>query len=336
MLGGFYNVLDNGVEDADLTDTKQKAFHSSQFLEIRMFNAGNGEIVLLTMPDRRSVWIVDAGSGAKINAPASAIVDFLGSQLVLRGVVLSHPHQDHGRAIAKVLKTAPLVQQVTFYRSDDPRFWPATGWLSNLRTEVSAQGVEEIVVTKGEPQRSVDFGAGVVADMFTGDHRKKGLTSIFLIVRFGAARLLFTGDVADCKYEQELLDQFGSADFEADVLKLTHHGNSNGTSRKLLCAVKPGIAIASTARDSGHRLEGDVIDRLQAGASAPEIYETHVHGDIVLRTDGTRNGNGVLYHVERMAPGRFENALRATTGTVKNAERERTGAGKHKTCKEDC
>jgi hypothetical protein len=201
---------------------------------------------------------------------------------------------------------------------------------------MSASGVDEIIVTKGEPQQAVDFGAGVVADMFTGGPREEGLTSIFLLVRFGAARLLFTGDVEDCGYEEELLSQFGGAAFEADVLKLTHHGNSNGTSKKLLCAVKPGIAIASTAQDSGHRLEGDVLDRLQAGDAVPEIYETHVHGDIILQTDGTRNGGGVLYHVERIAPGRFENALRATTGTVKNADRERTGAGTHEACKESC
>lgn len=172
--------------------------------------------------------------------------------------------------------------------------------------------------------------------MFAGDPRDEGLTSIFLLVRFNAARLLFTGDVEDCEYEEELRTQFGDAAFKADVLKLTHHGNSNGTSEKLLCAVKPGIAIASTAGASSHRLEGDVLDRLQAGDAAPEIYETHVHGDIILQTDGTRNGGGVLYHVERLAPGQFEHALGATTGTVRNTDRERTGLRTHRACKEGC
>lgn len=333
MSGEFFRVVENGVEDPGLTAVEKAAFHASPRLEIRMFNAGNGEIILLTMPDRRNAWLVDAGSGQKVSAPADAIVDFLGDQLVLRGVVLSHPHMDHGRAIERVLKTARLAPEFTFYHSNDGRFSPATGWLSDLMTQVRASGVK-ILVTKGRPQQAVNFAPGVVADMFAGRPRKKGLTSIFLLVEFNAARVLFTGDVKDCNYELELLTQFGDAAFEADVLKLTHHGNSNGTSKKLLCAVKPGIAIASTTGASSHLLEGDVLDRLRAGAAAPEIYETHVDGDIILQTAGTRSGRGVLYHVERVRRGRFARALGATTGPVRN--RERTSLGTHRVCKEGC
>jgi hypothetical protein len=97
------------------------------------------------------------------------------------------------------------------------------------------------------------------------------------------------------------------------VLKVTHHGSSSGTAQRVVNAVKPGIAIASTAPDDGHRLERDTLQRLQSNAPQRRIFETVIDGDIILRTDGGAYGGGVLCQVELVAPGLFESALGAAT-----------------------
>ena len=148
---------------------------------------------------------------------------------------------------------------------------------------------------------------------------------------------MFTGDV-ECSYEIDLLDRRNEADFKADVLKLTHHGNSNGTSKRLLCAVKPGIAIASTGTDSGHSLEFDVLDRLRDGGQR-KIFETLIKGDIILQTDGRRLDGGVLYRVGFQSPGRFAKALKAGVRGVRRVDGDReprSGPRKHKKCKGGC
>ncbi len=75
----------------------------------------------------------------------------------------------------------------------------------------------------------------------------------------------------------------GEEAFRADELKVTHHGASSGTANWLVCAVKPGIAIASTAKDDGHRLEEDVLDRLGDRPGPRKVLETFVDGDISSR-----------------------------------------------------
>ena len=75
----------------------------------------------------------------------------------------------------------------------------------------------------------------------------------------------------------------GEEAFRADVLKVTHYGAISGTANWLVCTVKPGIAIASTAKDDGHRLEEDVLDRLGDRPGPRKVLETFVDGDISSR-----------------------------------------------------
>ncbi len=117
------------------------------------------------------------------------------------------------------------------------------------------------------------------------------------------------------------------------MLKVTHHGASSGTANQLVCAVKPGIAIASTAKDDGHRLEADVLERLGGRPGARKVLETFVDGDIIIKTNGlTRNG-GVLYHVDRKRPGQFAKKLEAKISLLRDVVRGRTN---HTNCEKGC
>ena len=93
--------------------------------------------------------------------------------------------------------------------------------------------------------------------------------------------------------------------FRSDVLKLGHHGNKTGTGKDFVAAVKPDIAIASTADDSGHTLDTAVRKSLTGCNSVNNnkclILQTLTDGDIRIQTAGkkvNRNGRvGVLYKV---------------------------------------
>ena len=118
----------------------------------------------------------------------------------------------------------------------------------------------------------------------------------------------------------------------ADVLKVTHHGSSSGSALRIVNAVKPGITIASTAPDDGHRLEADTLQRLRTNGPKRRILETVIDGDIVLRTDGEVFGGGLLYQVELVAPGLFETALGAGTLPRATVDAQRTVSAHHPEC----
>lgn len=338
-MAEFLTVIPDGARRARPDAPRRAAFERSH-LEVRMFNIGEGESILVVPPRSRNAWIVDCGCH-RSRELGEALAGYLRAErLRLKGIVLSHPHTDHGRAIKTVLQRAPLARDIRYFHSDDayfPTTTPGSGkkWLRDLNVKLRQVGARTSTVRRR--LRNVNLGNGVRARLFSGQLASKGYTSIFLNLRFRDAHLLFTGDVK-CSYELELLERRNHADFRADVLKLTHHGNSDGTSKRLLCAVQPGIAIASTGRDSGHSLEFDVLDRLQVGGQR-RIFETLIEGDIILKTDGRRFDGGVLYQVDFQSRGRFAQAVGAEVRGIRRVDSDReprTSPRRLRNCKRDC
>ena len=120
--------------------------------------------------------------------------------------------------------------------------------------------------------------------------------------------MLFTSD-ASKRYERLLLPRIASLNPFTHLLKVAHHGSSDGTSPELVSALQPQIAICSSNADPGHRLEPDVRERLSASA----IYATydprrqrHPEKDIIVRTDGRFRSDsgfqGILFEVWRREP----------------------------------
>ena len=106
------------------------------------------------------------------------------------------------------------------------------------------------------------------------DFKNPNNNSLVIKVTFGKTSFLFTGDL-----EEEgiayLLHNYKNhlSVLEADVLQVGHHGSHNATSKNLLGAVKPRLAVISagnafergmgTAWDHGHPNK-HVVDLLQS------------------------------------------------------------------------
>jgi len=324
----FLRVLENEVRTAHPSAQRRAEFEQS-FLEVRMFNVGHGEAIVVVFPGKRA-WLIDGGSGnsASDNRKlGESLVDYLEERgLTLEALVPSHPHVDHVGAVATILASGSprVASSLVIYRSEDTTWNLDKTWLRNLRAAIAglaSVGHVELVPLR-DAHREVAIADGVTAHLFAGSG-DAAYTSIFLQFRFRMTRLLFTGD-SHCSYERELRQLFGVEDFRADVLKVTHHGSSSGTARATVDAVRPGIAIASTGDEPGHTLELDTLQRLGGRPGVRAVYETLVDGDIILRTDGREYRGGVLYDVAFETPGRFAQELGATTKALDDVERSAT------------
>ncbi len=332
----FMKVLEDEARNARPNAARRAKFEETH-LEVRMFNVGHGEAVLLVFDGERA-WIIDSGSNSK---PRNALlgqrlIEYLEEQnLTLEVIVPSHPHFDHAGAFETILgsSSSQIASPLTIYRSDDATWHSTTGWRKRFRDAVekrqgSGGGVEEIALRNAH--REVHISNGVEAHLFAGSGDGP-YTSLFVHLRYHDARLLFTGD-AHCGYEIELLESFGEEDFRADALKVTHHGSSSGTARRVVEAAHPGIVFVSTGEDSGHRLERDTLDRLgghsgrvgRGERGVRPVFETVVDGDIILQTDGRLYRGGLLYKVEFEVPGRFADDLGAEMMLLEEVDAERT------------
>ncbi len=278
-----------------------------------MFNVGHGEAVLVSFDDGRA-WLLECGTNSipRNERLGGDIIAYLREKdLVVDTIVLSHPHFDHAGAVETILASPSphIASPVTIYRTDIKEWEAASGWRSRYRNAVIARGAGVTEITLLNSHREVGISPDAAAHIFVGT-RDGFYTSLFVHLRYREARLLFTGD-AYCGYEVELLNSFGSEDFRADVLKVTHHGSSSGTAMRTLNEIRPGMAIAASGDDGGHRLERDTLDRLGGRPGPRRIFESVVDGDIILRTDGLSYRKGILYEAEFESPGRFAEDLGA-------------------------
>ncbi len=291
-----------------------------------MFNVGAGEAVLIVFPNGR-VWVVDCGSGNHIMGDnrilGKGIAAYLAANgLVLEAMVATHPHTDHGAGFPWLLDQKPaLASDVMFIRAGED--WDrGLKWMTNLETQLAAINVEPIVVV--DSHRVVEIQDDITAHFFAG-HGADEYTSVWLHLRYKDAALLFTGDV-ECSYEKDLLRMFSDYDLTSDVLKITHHGSSSGTSAALVARVRQGMSLASSTDNFRHRLEADTLKRIGGLGNPRRVFETVIDGDITVRTDGGTFGNGVLYEVEFLAPGLFEVDIGAKRVTLAELNPQRDTA----------
>ena len=106
--------------------------------------------------------------------------------------------------------------------------------------------------------------------------------SIVIEVVYRDVALLLTGDIG-ADVERAIVPRLTPARIR--ILKVAHHGSRTSTSRELLEAWRPQIALISCGRGNpfGHPAP-DVIARLEAIGA--RIYRTDLNGEITVDTDG--------------------------------------------------
>jgi competence protein ComEC len=250
-------------------------------MEVHMIDVGQGDAVAIRSP--RGRWIVvDAGGGrAGGNTGRRVAIPYLrrlGGDVAL--FVMTHPHDDHvGGASTLISQLAPA----------DVRDAAFAGTSPSYREALEAARSAGVRWKRIQPGDSIDVD-GVVATFLAPDSAwTAGLTdpnlaSAVVRVRFGAIRVLLTGDAEGP--EEEWLLQHAGSQLRADVLKVAHHGSATSTTSAFLAAVRPSIALISVGAMNGYRHPSpEIVDSLSARGT--QVLRTDQLGSIVLRTDPT-------------------------------------------------
>ncbi|MGE0393910.1 MAG: DNA internalization-related competence protein ComEC/Rec2 [Vicinamibacterales bacterium] len=250
-------------------------------LTLTALDVGQGDAILLGLPDGRAV-LVDAGGGPAGGGEVGERV--VGPALWARGIrrlhglVVTHADPDHVGGAAAIL--------------DD--FRPTVLWTGIrvpgheptvlLERHARAAGVREEMLVRGG---RFELGGATVRVLHPPPAdwerpRVRNDDSIVLEVRFGDVAILLTGD-AGIDVERELLDRLSPASVR--VLKVGHHGSRTSTGAALVGRWAPQVAVISSGRGNpfGHPAP-DVLHRLrEVGA---HVFRTDREGEVTIETDG--------------------------------------------------
>lgn len=244
---------------------------------VHFIDIGQGDSIYIKMPSGEDV-LIDAGSKAK----GKDVVAYLKKLKVddIEVMIATHPDADHIGGLDEVLKGykvesiyAPKVSHTTQAYKD---------FLTAVKNE-------KVTIKTAKMDVTIPFKEKTVKVKFLGpvnEYAKNDLNnwSSVLHINYDKTNFLFTGD-AELKSEKDMLAK--KLITKVDVLKVSHHGSKDSSSKDFLAIAKPTYSIISVGAKNQYKLPAsDTLNRLKTVKT--NVFRTDLKGTITVTSDGKK------------------------------------------------
>lgn len=250
-------------------------------LVVRFLDVGQGDASIVQLASEGRTIVVDGGGLAGSFDPGERIVlPALRRARVARvaALVVSHPEHDHYAGLAAV----PPALRV------DELWWTGrttrAASFARLMDAVAAHGVAKRTLAAGDapgPWRATPL-VRVLHPPGEAEGLSQNDASLVLEVRYGASRVLFTGDV---EAAGEALLRRSAPGLTATVIKVPHHGSRTSSARSLLARLRPSLAVAMLGAHNRFWFPAPEVRQRYRWLGAA-WRQTDAAGEVVVASDG--------------------------------------------------
>ncbi|HEY3377407.1 MAG TPA: MBL fold metallo-hydrolase [Armatimonadota bacterium] len=285
-----------------LTPSRDTAPLGPATLTIRVLDVGQGDAILLRLPDQESL-LIDAGDQAHSSQLVAAIRAAGISRLNL--LVATHPHEDHIGGMAAVFNTV-AVDEVW-----DSGYNQGSHIQERFLQTIRTRGIHFATPRRGylRTMGGVQLEVLAPAQLLSGTDSDANNNSLVIRITFKKFSALLTGDMESAERE-------GISDWtHSTILKVAHHGSRNGTDGAFLAQVQPELALISVGDNNEYRHPHPETLRALRAASIP-YKATATDGTITVTTDGaqfTVTSDRQSANAARSASGSYIGNLRSLT-----------------------
>lgn len=238
---------------------------------VRFIDVGQGDAAWLQTPDGVDI-LIDGGRYGQ----ALQYLQGSGSPDI-ETLIATHPDADHIGGLIPILDNLPVYEVVRDGQTH------TTQTFQNFIDLIALLNIPDRLARWPDPYAwGCCITARVLSPVEPFAFSGRNENSVVLRVSHGAVDFLFTGD-AGTPAESDILSRTTSIDSE--ILKVSHHGSSTGSSAPFLSAVQPEVAVISVGSNPYGHPDPEAINRLtSAGAS---VYRTDELGTITVTSNGS-------------------------------------------------
>jgi len=260
------------TEQAQIANsTAQTKTDITKNLTIHFIDVGQADSIFIELPNDETM-LIDAGNNAD-GDNVVAYINGLGYDTI-NYLIATHPHEDHIGGMAYV------VDNINIESVYMPKAQNDTRTFEDLLQAIQNKGLTINTAKAGISIIDIDnLKVGIIAPNSDSYDDLNDYSAVIKLT-YKNNSFLFMGD-AETLSENEI-----TADVNADVLKIGHHGSSSSTSEVFLNKVSPKYAIISVGADNsyGHPATETTEKLDNVGAI---VYRTDQDGTIVFTSDGS-------------------------------------------------
>lgn len=273
-------------------------FKSSNKLVVRFLDIGQGDSILITLPDRENI-LIDAG-------PNDTVIQKLEKYLPiftrkLNYIIPTHPDMDHVAGFIPILKKYQ-VKNIFLNGDMEQDTTISKKLLSDINLEIENSKAKKRIINCGDKMSLNNSNTDPADDLNlyflhpTQNNlisNETNANSIVILLTFENYALLFTGDIDQeveaklffniqkCFKNNDLL-QIENSLKNLTILKVAHHGSKYSSSQNFLKEITPEYSIISAGLNNryGHP-DQEVLVRLKKYSKY--TISTIERGDIIFK-----------------------------------------------------
>lgn len=248
---------------------------SSSSFQIIFIDVGQGDSALVECDGR--YMLIDGGDVQAGDKVYQVLVDNGVQKLDI--LAMSHLHSDHIGGLRKALKYASSIGLTISNKTEDD---------SRIFKEVE----EQLTINKAKiivPQVGDKYSLGSAEVEVVDVESENDNDSLVLMITYGKTKFMFTGDI-EFEGQKRIVDKYQNDDdkeYKIDLMKMPHHGSSEGDLYRFVRTFMPDYAIISCG--SGNRYghpDQKTLNILDNEAYKAKILRTDRNGSITVRSDG--------------------------------------------------
>lgn len=250
------------TEEAALKNESKKLLEA----EIHFIDVGNADAILIKQEGANV--LIDGGN----NQDEKTVVDYLKKEGVneLEYIIATHPHADHIGGLDNVIRNIKVNHVLVSNGSADTKTY------RDFILALSEKGI-----TPSVPLKNAIFNLtenSYIKILSCANVEDPNNQSIVALYVNGEDKVLFTGDA-----EEEIIAQINE---DIDLLKTSHHGSYNGTTKSFLEKITPSFAVITVGKDNSYGHPHKSTMELLKSFNIP-VFRTDEGGTIIFKSSGT-------------------------------------------------